>query len=251
MTDEQLIEAARVAFTEAWEAERAKIGRGIAEQGTKTRAGIRAAWAVFEEAHAPTGDERVARVLAWYEEKGDWLTPDELYIRGLLTGPKISTDDEREVLVQVIEDLAVEENEFDVIAADGIADAVLAAGFRRSEGLARHIAEAQGESETVPANTEVLSLSGQGESSEAPTLHFAARQGGKSQALIDQMLAQANERGIRVEVVYLQGEPSDAQVGAAMHAVERYYASQGIASQADSVDYQAMRAALRAAGGVR
>lgn len=47
-----------------------------------------------------------------------------------------------------------------------------------------------------------------------------------------------------------QGEPSDAQVGAAMHAVERYYVSQGITSVAESVDYQAMRAALRAAGGV-
>lgn len=62
MTDERLIEAARVAFTEAWEAERKKIGRGIAEPGTKTRAGIRAAFAVFEAAHAPTDDEREALI---------------------------------------------------------------------------------------------------------------------------------------------------------------------------------------------
>jgi hypothetical protein len=48
-----------------------------------------------------------------------------------------------------------------------------------------------------------------------------------------------------------QSEPSDAQVGAAMHAVERYYVSQGITSAAESVDYQAMRAALRAAGEVK
>lgn len=44
---------------------------------------------------------------------------------------------------------------------------------------------------------------------------FSARQGGKSQALIDSMLTQANERGIRVEVVYPQTEPTDAQVNAA------------------------------------
>lgn len=41
------------------------------------------------------------------------------------------------------------------------------------------------------------------------TLH--ARAAGKTQALIESLLAQANERGIRVEVVYPQGEPTDAQ----------------------------------------
>lgn len=51
MTDEKLIEAARVAYVEAWEAARKKIGRGIAEPGTKSRAGITAAFAVFEKAH--------------------------------------------------------------------------------------------------------------------------------------------------------------------------------------------------------
>lgn len=39
---------------------------------------------------------------------------------------------------------------------------------------------------------------------------------------------------------------TDEQVGVAMHAVERYYASQGITSVAESVDYQAMRAGLSA-----
>lgn len=58
MTDEELIEKARVAYVEAWEAERKKIGRGVAEPGTKSRAGIIAALAVFREHTAPTDDER-------------------------------------------------------------------------------------------------------------------------------------------------------------------------------------------------
>mgnify|MGYP003524898881 FL=1 len=37
------IEKARVAYVEAWEAERKRIGRGIAPKGTKSRAGMRAA----------------------------------------------------------------------------------------------------------------------------------------------------------------------------------------------------------------
>jgi len=37
------------AYTEAWEAERKKIGRGIAPPGTKTRAGISAALQVLYE----------------------------------------------------------------------------------------------------------------------------------------------------------------------------------------------------------
>lgn len=36
---------------------------------------------------------------------------------------------------------------------------------------------------------------------------FAGRSHGKTQALIESLLAQANERGIRVEIVYPQGEP--------------------------------------------
>lgn len=53
-----------------------------------------------------------------------------------------------------------------------------------------------------------------------------------------------------------QGEPSDAQVGAAMNAVVTYYQEQGHLTRPESVDYQALRAALRAAfslreGGVR
>ena len=65
--------------------------------------------------------------------------------------------------------------------ARAIAGIILAAGFRR------------------PAQTE-------------PTdIQFAGRRSGKSQALIDSMLAQANERGIRVEVVYPQAKPTDEE----------------------------------------
>lgn len=39
-----------------------------------------------------------------------------------------------------------------------------------------------------------------------PTVIVSARSAGKTQALVDQILAQANERGIRVEVVYPQEE---------------------------------------------
>lgn len=51
----------------------------------------------------------------------------------------------------------------------------------------------------------------QGEPSDAPTVQLAARKGGKSRALIDQLLSQSNEHGIHVEVTYPQGEPSDTQ----------------------------------------
>ena len=50
-------------------------------------------------------------------------------------------------------------------------------------------------------------------------IQFAARRSGKSQALIDSMLAQANEHGIRVEVVYPQSEPTDAQCDAITQAL--------------------------------
>lgn len=49
----------------------------------------------------------------------------------------------------------------------------------------------------------------------------------------------------------LQGEPSDAQVGAAMNAVVTYYQEQGHLTRPESVDYQALRAALRAAMSLR
>lgn len=54
---------------------------------------------------------------------------------------------------------------------------------------------------------------------EPTVVRFAARKGGKSQALIDSMLAQANEHDIRVEVVYPQGEPSNDE-----RAIREFYA---------------------------
>ena len=56
--DSLLIEEARVAYVEAWEAARGAPGASMAPHGTKSRAGIRAAFAVFEKAHAPTDEFR-------------------------------------------------------------------------------------------------------------------------------------------------------------------------------------------------
>ena len=56
MNKDQLIEKARVAYVEAWEAENARIenwDRDSRGKHTRSRAGIEAAFAVFEEAHAP------------------------------------------------------------------------------------------------------------------------------------------------------------------------------------------------------
>lgn len=64
MTDnEKLIEEARVAFTEAWDAEDRRIenwDRDARGTHSRSRAGIRAALAVFQKAHTPTDDEREA-----------------------------------------------------------------------------------------------------------------------------------------------------------------------------------------------
>jgi hypothetical protein len=51
MDREQVIESARLAYVEAWESAKKKIGRGIAPKGTKSRAGIEAALRVFELAY--------------------------------------------------------------------------------------------------------------------------------------------------------------------------------------------------------
>lgn len=84
----------------------------------------------------------------------------------------------------------------------------------------------------------------QSEPSAAPTVQFFARRAGKSQALIESMLEQANERGIRVEVVYPQVEPSDAQVDAAGDLLY------GVSWGTDIADPELVRASLRAAAAV-
>ena len=46
-----------------------------------------AATRFFEHLRGLAGaPQRIAGVLAWFEEKGDWMTPDEEYVRGILTG---------------------------------------------------------------------------------------------------------------------------------------------------------------------
>lgn len=68
MNREELIEEARAAFTEAWEAEDGRMRRlGIINDPDhpRSRAGIVAALAVFEKTHAPTDDEREAAEARW------------------------------------------------------------------------------------------------------------------------------------------------------------------------------------------
>ena len=60
--DSELIEKARLAFVEAWEARSAEDGP--LKPGDRSRAGIRAAAAVFEAAQKPTDDEREALIMA-------------------------------------------------------------------------------------------------------------------------------------------------------------------------------------------
>lgn len=47
--DPVLLEQMVGAFTEAWEAKRKEIGRGIAPKGTKTAAGLIAALVIYDE----------------------------------------------------------------------------------------------------------------------------------------------------------------------------------------------------------
>lgn len=88
MTDERLIEEARVAFTEAWEAEERRIenwDRDARGNHSRSRAGVIAALAVFEESRTPTGDEREAqriahldaRQAAYRKECEDWYVDHE------------------------------------------------------------------------------------------------------------------------------------------------------------------------------
>lgn len=62
MNREELIEAARLAYVEAWEEEDARTTFNSAQRSehARSRAGIVAALAVFEQAHTLTDDEREA-----------------------------------------------------------------------------------------------------------------------------------------------------------------------------------------------
>lgn len=93
MNREQLIEKARVAFNEAWATEDAYLTRNNHPkvEHTRSRAGIEAAFAVFEEAHTQTGERlRQART----EAATQHLRADKAEAQ-VRTAP---TDDEREAI---------------------------------------------------------------------------------------------------------------------------------------------------------
>lgn len=140
-----------------------------------------------------------------------------------MTGP-LPTDEDREALAQIIgtaESLTDDEGAWAL--PEDIADAILAAGFRRSvvstPGDAReavltslrrsHVGEmvskipeahrrmvAEGIFDALSAVSAPPTIT-----DEATAITLSARRGGKSQTLIDAMLAQANERGIAVTIV--------------------------------------------------
>lgn len=130
------------------------------------------------------------------------------------------TDDEREALWDAFDDMhRITEGGCDT-RGDHVADMVLGLGFRRTEvpepsRVAEMIEQSSfGTPEAQELRATVSDEKAralvdeanrrsepQGEPSDAATVHLMARKGGKTQALIDAMLAQANERGIRVEVV--------------------------------------------------
>ncbi|WDH77899.1 hypothetical protein PTQ19_10235 [Microbacterium esteraromaticum] len=95
------------------------------------------------------------------------------------------------------------------------------------------------------ADVRVIGRETQAEPADPPTVQLMARKGGKTQALIDSMLGQANERGIRVEVVYPQAEPTDAQVDEV--AVAICVAMGHTGDRECENDHDAARAALKAA----
>ncbi len=134
------------------------------------------------------------------------------------------TDDEREAAGALAEYDRSQPSDYERAYAEPLADA-LRALLRHATALRRPV---QGEPTPV---------------------RFVARQGGKTQAVIESMLAQANESGIRVEVVYPQGEPTDAQVLAALNSFYQHEWT-GHMSDWSTPNRQAMRRALRAAAAV-
>lgn len=121
------------------------------------------------------------------------------------------TDDEREALANLVQ-LGFVTDWYEA------ADRVLAAGFRRSEGPRDHQDDPHDDELTRERDHHGIDPEPQGEPSDSQEqqfdpilIHLAAHKGGKTQALIDSMLAQANERGIRVEVVQPQIKQSEVQ----------------------------------------
>ena len=112
---EQLIEKARVAYVEAWEAENARIenwDRDSRGKHTRSRAGIEAALAVFEEAHTP-------KVIERHDEREPLATWD---VDGMIEGLRSAADSPKDQVAITRQRL--------LEAAEAIE--TLTAGFRRT-----------------------------------------------------------------------------------------------------------------------
>lgn len=142
-----------------------------------------AALAVFEKAHTPTDDERedmIAFLLRDHNfEESPWgRTYTDAEIANALRHsvvPEPQSEPSNRVIV-----MCARCGLFPVVGGDEInSDIVVCDRCAFAEGRE----------------------SAQGEPSDATTVRLMARKGGKRQALIEQMLVQANERGVRVEVV--------------------------------------------------
>lgn len=149
MNREELIEAARLAYVSQWEAENIRVGN--TGNHNRSRAGIVAALAVFEQARTPTeecncapGPDGVVIHNSWAHEQAHTptgLKPHTDYTVRVNGGESVTlttlgepTDDEREALADLRYTV-----HGGTTAPDGVhrvgrvaADAVLAAGFRRT-----------------------------------------------------------------------------------------------------------------------
>lgn len=175
MNGEQKIEAAR-AFVNS-----SHLGKSAFRELDRAILIIRDLLAVFEEAHSretvhsygipvhieevhtPTDGEREAAITEAYNavtgQDDDSWGPDKTLaamkklwdVAAGFHRAAPAADDEREALVGAIEDLAVEENQFDVLAAEGIADRVLA--WMQKQGFHRTV---QGEPSALRARIQQL-----------------------------------------------------------------------------------------------
>lgn len=265
MNREELIEEA----AKAMYAPRAWTAAGEAHQ-SRYRSMVRSALAVFEQAQTPT--EAHAKPFDTSPERSN-IGADSLYVT--------PTDDEREPSIEEVT-AAFQEHEGaptwqdDPVARDaalrwhmrGFKDGLLA---RRSvQGDApgwstddRREAMAEGHRrfdewattrgpDLADASINGFALGAEWQKArtvqgEPTPVRFVARQGGKAQSTIDVLLAQANEHGIRVEVVYPQGEPTDAEVLVALDEFYREAPGKNTLSNYSTTGVEAMRRALRAA----
>lgn len=253
MTDEKLIEDAKRVMAEA-------DGQDVKRMDAHTLEFMyggqaRAALAVFEKAHTPTDDEREVhrRVIdLWF---ANWrsigkVSPALEVAIDSLEGMVSDALDAGSQRSEVPEPSAGEKIEWPDHWTTNEKIRDLHARWHDQAGNLIEVCGWEGcefweaaKFTLRMADVRVIGREPQDEPSDAPTVQFVARKGGKSQALIDQMLEQANDQGIRVEVVYPQGEPSDAQDDSERRAAYRREHRAELMRQE--------RAALRAAGGER